>query len=210
MDTLARKLEKCSRVKENIGFFSKKTNSIQYCESRLERNAALLREFNPNILTYVTQPTSFFYRRNCKTVRYTPDALIKTVNDDFYFEEVKPFERMLTSNFREKFGFLTTHVKEVIGYPLILNSALSQNDCATIANYQQLYFFLFTDLNVVDAKNLIGEIPIHTCIREIAEKTQQLKLPKCLGWQLVANGYYSYSNQNLLNANSPLELKNYV
>jgi hypothetical protein len=209
MDTLARKLERCSRVKENVAFYSKKTKSFQYCESRTEADAALIREFAPCIKEYVTQPTSIFYKRNGKLLRYTPDALIKTVDNKIYFEEVKYFSDLEKDEIKEKYEFLSSHFKQNIGIPLFTNTALSNSNCLTITNLEILYPYLatpHTKQHKQQCLELVHSLPAETCIAEMSEKSKKLNFPVNLAWQVLANGFYTYSNNELISSNSNLEL----
>lgn len=90
---LSRVLTRYSRVKPTISFYSRKNRCMQYCESFLESDACLIREFDPNIVAYLTQPESFGYPVNGRLLRYTPDCLVKTRDRGFYYDEVKPITR---------------------------------------------------------------------------------------------------------------------
>ncbi len=205
MDSLARKLERASLVKENISFYSHKTSSSQYCESRLEADAALLREFDPTIQKYVTQPTSIFYMKNGRKIRYTPDALVQTTDGKFYFEEVKPISLINTAEFKDKFSFLIRYFNEVIGYPLVINAV--EKDCATIANYQNLYFYQQQEMHEKDARKLLRNSPIQTCINELCAIAAAIKVDIALVWQLIARGCYHFNNKILMNKDTKLERK---
>ncbi|MBN0989364.1 TnsA endonuclease N-terminal domain-containing protein [Amphritea pacifica] len=205
MTALARKLERCSRVKESIAFYSHKMRAMQYCESRLEANAALLREFDSNVVAYLTQPQSFGYRIRGKQVRYTPDALVKLINGRFIYEEVKDADELRKPHIASKYSYLSTIFNNVIGHPLHLNTALSESECFTIPNLQQLYFYRCLPFALEPALEVANKSPSSTCIAELQSCCKDLSLAPDLGWQLAAHGYYSFSNDEVLSAKSKLE-----
>lgn len=58
-------------------------------ESSLERDALILIEFNPSIVSYLSQPKTFDYFHNNKHKTYTPDILIEYSNGKKLYIEVK-------------------------------------------------------------------------------------------------------------------------
>lgn len=206
VDTLARKLERQSLVKENIAFYSHKTQSLQYCESRLEASGGLLKEFNRKIASYVTQPTSFFYERDGKKYRYTPDTLVKTVHGTYYFEEIKPRWMIHTEKFRHKYSFLINFFERVIGYPLVLNPVLEASN-ATIANYEMLYFHLRQKMDEDCAQKLLQHAPAQTSVDELHSVATSLDIDDDVVWQLIARDHFSFNKEVLLNKTSLLERK---
>lgn len=204
-DTLARKLERQSLVKENIAFYSHKTQSLQYCESRLEASSGLVKEFNREIKSYVTQPTSIFYQRDGKRYRYTPDSLVKTIHGKYYFEEVKPIWLIHTEKFQRKYSFLIKHFERVIGYPLIINPVLEASN--TIANYEILYFHLRQKMDKDCARKLLQHAPAHTSIDEILSIAKSLDISEDVVWQLIARDHFSFNKEVFLNRKSELERK---
>jgi hypothetical protein len=210
MDTLARKLERSSRVKENIAFFSLKSNSLQYCESRLESFASLLRELDSNIIEYVNQPTSIFYKRKNRLLRYTPDSLVRYSNREVVFEEVKPFSRTLDAAFIEKFQFLQNHFDNELGIPLILNTALSENHNVSRCNYELLYANLKrarrNDSSSIYKMILIG-LPKKLTLSDLMKRCVQLSQSVNLAFEMIAVGIYAFSNATLFDINTVLELR---
>lgn len=206
MNELARKLERCSRVKESIAFYSHKMRAMQFCESRLEANAALLREFDPNIEAYLTQPQSFGYLISGKQVRYTPDALVKLKNGSFRYDEVKEADDLIKPHISSKYAYLTEIFAQTIGHPLHMNTALSESDCFTVPNLQMLYLYRCQPIAEVPAFELINDVSASTCIAELQGRCNALSFPPELSWQLVAHGHYRFSNNEVLSANSELEL----
>jgi len=206
MDTLARKLERQSLVKENIALYSHKTQSLQYCESRLEASGGLVKEFEREIGSYVTQPTSIYYQRDGKKYRYTPDALVKTVHGKYYFEEIKPIWLINTEKFQRKYSFLIKHFERVIGYPLVINSVPeASND--TIANYEILYFHLRQKMDGDCARKLLQHTPAQTSVDEMLSVATSMDIAEDVVWQLIARDQFSFNREVLLNRQSLLERK---
>ena len=58
-------------------------------ESSLERDALILIEFNPSIVSYLSQPKTFDYFHNNKHRKYTPDIFIEYSNGKKLYIEVK-------------------------------------------------------------------------------------------------------------------------
>ncbi|CAG20030.1 TnsA endonuclease N-terminal domain-containing protein [Photobacterium profundum] len=83
---LSRRLYRSSRVKTAISYSSSKHPFPQFCESVLEKERCLERDFNPKIETYQTQPFTILVNG----IRYTPDAITREVDGTDYVEEVKP------------------------------------------------------------------------------------------------------------------------
>lgn len=68
---------------------SDKSDSYTHFESSLERDALLLCEFDPKILSFETQPRRFHFIHNGKSKHYTPDILIKYQDGSQLYVEIK-------------------------------------------------------------------------------------------------------------------------
>ena len=204
--TLNRKLERCSRVKESIAFFSHKNQSMQYCESRLEANAALIREFDCTIVRYLTQPQSFGYKKNRRVLRYTPDALVQLLDGTFYYDEVKPFAIYQKTLVHHHYQYLVKLFDQIIGHPLRINTANSKYSNMLIPNLQRLYFFLRQSFDITAAKELIQKLPSKSlCLAELASLCKQNGMQPSFSCQLVANQYFAIPTQELLLPTTQLE-----
>ncbi len=135
-------LDKYSRVKPSIAFYSKKNNRQMFCESRVEVGALYELEFDPNIRRYQTQPDSFSYTRNGARRRYTPDLLCEDQKGNFWFEEIKSWRGANEAGFQEKHHFLTQLFADVIGHPLKLRVSNSTYHCPWRRNLLFLYRYL--------------------------------------------------------------------
>lgn len=210
MDTLARKLERSSRVKENIAFFSAKTNSLQYCESRLESKAVIFRDLSNCIRDFATQPTSIFYEFGGKILRYTPDALVRETSGDMYFEEIKPFEKTKSDEFIEHFRFLQNHFETELKVPLRLNIVKTEVPNFKYGNYEILHNYYkasrrknFDHIYTEVSQSLGAQIVLD----ELISKCNQLQCSKDVAFEMIARGFYSFSPIEVLKGNSELELQ---
>lgn len=79
------------------GFCSEKNNSLVWFESSLERDFALLMEFNPEVSHYLEQPfTIEYFNKQGKKREYTPDFLVHFLDDTPpWLCEIKPSEKVL-------------------------------------------------------------------------------------------------------------------
>lgn len=68
---------------------SAKSDNYTDYESGLERDALTLIEYDPNVLQFTSQPRTFYYIRNGRKRRYTPDILIEYKNGDKLYIEIK-------------------------------------------------------------------------------------------------------------------------
>jgi hypothetical protein len=136
-----RKLLKTSRIMNITHFYSVKNRKAMYCESKLERDAMLVLEFDCKVKAYVSQPLSITYVLNDKEIRYTPDILVQTINDDYYFIEVKSFDAFQLVKNIQKFAYLQSHFREKYQRELQLVSCRDIYIDAQISNLDSLYRF---------------------------------------------------------------------
>jgi len=180
---------------------------MQYCESRLEANAALIREFDRNIVRYLTQPQSFGYKKKRRQVRYTPDALVQLQDGTFYYDEVKPFAIYQKTLVHEHYQYLAKLFDQVIGHPLKINTANSKESNMQIPNLQRLYFFLRQRFDRTAAEDLIPKLPSKSiCLAELASLCKKNGMQPNFGLQMVANQYFAIPTQELILPTTHLEV----
>ena len=114
-----RNLRKPSPNKNVFKFASAKNSDVVMCESSLEFDACFHHEYNDEIESFGSQPEGFKYQFNGKTLPYTPDALIKYKNDIEIYHEYKPYSKISSPLFREKFKAKRT-ASLMLGRELIL------------------------------------------------------------------------------------------
>lgn len=209
MGPYIRLLDNYSRVKPAATFLSFKTRCHQYCESYVEIDACITREFSPLIDTYITQPASFGYRLKdgSRLLRYTPDALVRTVCGQYYYEEVKPYNRTLSKKFERRFKFLQRLFETIIGVPLKLNYANTRHPNKSIANYELLYPYRQRQLPLEVDDIITSDIwsPSITPA-EVEEAFMSHGLKAADAWTAIAHDRFHYSNSKLITPSSILEV----
>jgi len=98
-----RNLRKPSPNKNVFKFASTKISDVIMCESTLEFDACFHHEYNDAIKSYGSQPQGFKYQFRGKTLPYTPDTLIEYFDGVEIFHEYKPYSKISSPLFREKF-----------------------------------------------------------------------------------------------------------
>ena len=98
-----RNLRKPSPNKNVFKFASAKVSEIIMCESTLEFDVCFHHEYNDKIESFGSQPEGFKYEFNGKTLPYTPDALILYKGGVEKYHEYKPYSKISSPLFREKF-----------------------------------------------------------------------------------------------------------
>lgn len=111
-------------IKNYCGLFrgkfpSRKTGRMVHWESLLERDAALLFEFSPGVISFREQPCKIFYNLDGRIRRYTPDFEITLTNGEILIVEVKPAVRLQRSEEKHRFSRITQYFSER-GYRFIL------------------------------------------------------------------------------------------
>lgn len=140
---MARKnLDRFSRVKPTINFYSKKNRSLMFCESFVEEGALYEIEFDPTISRYVTQPISYQLYRAGNKRRYTPDILVKSSNGHFWYEEVKCEEEAKDPSFIADHNFRSLTILEMTGIPLKLRVSEAPHRSVYQENLKYLYDYL--------------------------------------------------------------------
>ena len=205
---LTRKLDKTSRVKPTIAFYSRKNRAMMLCESRLEVDALLQLEFDDNVLKYVTQPCSVTYQNRNPPQRYTPDVLVAYRDGTYKFVEVKPFDKSIKPKFDAKFLRLQSYFLEEIGHPLGLITDKEIRVGKSAANLRLLYRFIDVNADEKTMKKVLRkakalDTPTVASIENIFASYGQ---NVACAWGLVANQKLTYNNKILLNRTSELEV----
>tara|TARA_R110002050_G_scaffold46605_5_gene109586 strand:- start:10040 stop:10669 length:630 start_codon:yes stop_codon:yes gene_type:complete len=99
-----RNLRKPSPNKNVFKFASAKVRETIMCESTLEFDVCFYHEYNEAIEHYGSQPEGFEYRFKGKNLPYTPDTLIRYVDQTEKYHEYKPYSLACDPIFREKFA----------------------------------------------------------------------------------------------------------
>ncbi|GAB6847084.1 TnsA endonuclease N-terminal domain-containing protein [Paraburkholderia kururiensis] len=92
-------------------FPSAKSDHPVSFESLLERDALLLLEFSPGVLTYREQPLFTFYPHNGRMRKYTPDFEVTFVDGATRLIEVKPAYKLLDAEEAGRLTCLADHFR---------------------------------------------------------------------------------------------------
>ena len=195
---LLRKLDKTSRVKPSINFYSHKLKALGHAESILEMDAYLRLEFEPTIKRYLTQPYTFKLKINNRMTRYTPDALVEDTHGSYFFLEIKPERKVNEQKNKEKFSQVKSFFEDELNVPFKIITEKDIRADKLIPNLQQLYSFLNVALNKKATTKIINALP-----EEITVKT--LENVSCLqgqlahyAWALIAHGYFNFNFEKML------------
>jgi len=118
--SLSRRLDKTSRVKPTIAFYSYLNKAAIFAESFNEKRAMTLFELNENVGSYIAQPLSFWIEYDSRKRRYTPDLLVKYKDGTYKFFEIKDSKGASCQEFKAKFSIIEKIFKEVVGTPIEL------------------------------------------------------------------------------------------
>lgn len=103
------------------GYFpSKKLNRMVAWESLLEKDALLLMELSPGVLSYQEQPEAISYWDGQAMCGYVPDLRVNLCNETSLLVEVKPVEELERPSVRAKYQQIAQHLQEQGEHFLIL------------------------------------------------------------------------------------------
>jgi len=143
LNILQREFPSSSRVRPIIWFPSLKNAQSMYCDSKLERDYLIHLEFDESVERYVTQPLSIAYlSERDKPTRYTPDLLIKYVDSNRIYGEVKPFSRTQSHGFLRKISWLNDILSNSQDTPLKVITCKDFKGDKMILNKRMLYQYL--------------------------------------------------------------------
>ena len=93
-------------------FPSMKLGRLVHWESLIERDAILITEYDPSVLTYQEQPcVETYYDKEGRVRRYTPDLLIER-QDGITIAEVKPAKKLKSLPLRDKLEAIALRMQE--------------------------------------------------------------------------------------------------
>ena len=195
---IARHLRRTHPLRETIRFYSIKNGCILWLESFLELTACLLREFDPSITAYATQPKRFRYPVGGKSFLYTPDAAVLFCDNSQQFEEVKPWSSFKSKSVSQGFKRLQVVFEHDVGIPLVHNPALDGSNCKTALNLELLYRYLGLERKTENILLALDLAPNKTSVGNLIEVILAHQLPAYLAYQTIALGHYKYSPQDSL------------
>lgn len=185
------------RSKHTINFYSAKNGCHIWCESFLERNYALMLEYDESVRQYASQPESFsvFGRR------YSPDFLVEYVSGYAEYVEVK-HTRYMDDEFFDRQQLRKQVIHQVTQLELLLVSELDI-DPVEIENYDLLMGY-----KALDVSHILSEIT------KISKKVKLSRLEtlvsslsggsQALAWALVSQQYFYFDTSKPFNAETTL------
>lgn len=202
-----RKLKRKSFATPCVAFFSHKLQRMMFAESRLERDALYMQEFDESVVAYVTQPETFGYQLHGKARVYTPDMLIKRLDGQYQFVEVKPEDKTKDEEFVDKFLFLQHLFATEIGIPLYLLTDSQIRLGSRISNYRHLYQSLKMPIPLNEFEQLKAEFDLHgICYAELYQYCQQLSLSNSIPKQILAHRLLRFDITTKLSPATKLEV----
>lgn len=197
-------LDKKSRVKPTIRFFSYKNNCMLFCESYFEVECCLYRELDASVIAYVTQPITYSYDHYGKKRTYTPDALVKYKDGNIEFEEVKPIPETVKPKFIKKFEFIEELHRKIIKVPIILNTGQFKSKTQK-ANFEQLYNCLALPFDTDYWTASFEFLPKNLTLIDLQTLLKESKLDEMIAFKLIAKNIYSTDLNEKISLNSVLE-----
>jgi hypothetical protein len=190
--TVDRKLPKSSLIRPVVQFYSVKNKAAVFCESQLEKDVLKMLEFSPSVESYVTQPKSFKWTFNDKTLRYTPDVLIKFTRGVFEYVETKPLSKTTNESFESKFSALQDKFINGQNIELRLVTCEDARHADDHILRHHLYRFLKNDIEGQRFTDIgMSTIPTLSKIslRELADAYESEGLKDCDAYTFVARNF---------------------
>lgn len=161
-----RNLRKPNPTQNVYKFASSKNGEMILCESSLEFDTCFHLEYSKDVVSYLTQPTGFYYEFEGKSPPYTPDFLVKFLNGSQCFWEVKPRIQAQEVSFQDKFSAKKCAAAE-LGYKLNLvtdrqirlNPIL--NNLKLIHAHSGYYELTKIQSQIIKIVWNLGEAPLH-------------------------------------------------
>lgn len=156
---------KHSPVKNLFRFASAKMKTVLTLESSIEFDACFHFEYSPEIASFEAQPEGFYYPFKGKTLPYTPDFKVVTQQQEKQFIEVKPVEKILNPDFRERF-LARQRAAHDQGVPLLLVTERQIRIYPILGNLKLLHRY----------SGCHSLTPLHLRVLELVEKYGMISL----------------------------------
>lgn len=101
-------------------FPSKKLNRMVVWESPLEKDALMLIELSPGVISYQEQPEEIIYWDGERMCRYVPDVRVNLFDETSLLIEVKPADELKRPAVKTKYQRIAQHLQEQGEHFLIL------------------------------------------------------------------------------------------
>ena len=185
------------RSKHTINFYSTKNDCHIWCESFLERNYALMLEFDESVKEYASQPESF----NVFGRRYTPDFLVEYKSGYAEYVEIKHTHYM-DDEFFERHHLRKKVVHKLTGLELVLMSELDI-DSVAVGNYDLLLGYKGLDVNHLVPK--IGKLSKKLKLSRLEKLVSNLSGgSRAHAWALVSQQHFYFDTSKPFNTETTL------
>lgn len=154
------------------GYFpSTKLSRMVAWESLLEKDALLLMELSPGVLSYQEQPEEISYWDGQALCSYVPDLRVNLCSEISLLIEVKPSAELERPVVKAKYQRITQHLQERGEHFLILTEQEIRQEPLFRNLSQLLYWYNHAPENLPSAKEIAAKLKgrDHTCIQECLE-----------------------------------------
>lgn len=186
---------------------SLKNKRTLWFDSKLERDYAMVKEFDLAISRYLSQPISFMPTEDNEIAeRYTPDFLSEYRGTECKFEEVKRDQFADHPDFKAKFADLKRHARDKHGIALELVRESDIRSGARISNLDRLYNYKRVPLAQEAIEDTLAGLPATVSLKKLLEKVQSLKLRSVIAFALVAQKHLWFDETKPLTGDTCLEV----
>jgi hypothetical protein len=189
-----------------ISLFKAYKNGGDYCwgQSQLERNAQRFYEYDPEVISYESQPKQYAYLDGGGEERsYTPDLALNTIYGD-EDKEVKPFVFTTSERAKKKFNHLRLRFDEAKNRNLsyitdkVIYAGFTTENLKRIHHYRRLDISKISIPSLVEA---IGKTPKFSALKNHIES---LGLLAKHALAILGHQIYRFNYQVKLNDNTQL------
>ena len=156
---LNRAVNKANTHRIAASVYCPQTRSLQPVESLFEQFICQALIFNSKVKRFVTQPCTFMNVTGESGWRqYTPDLLLETRRQNYFYGEIKPLKIALRQDFQKKFEQHKRIVKDQSGKKLLLFTEKNLLP-AQVKQFEQLKAYLRVSLAPATAQLILDQMP---------------------------------------------------
>lgn len=139
-------------------FPSKKLNRMVVWESPLEKDALMLVELSPGVISYQEQPEEVVYWDGERMCRYVPDVRVNLCDETSLLIEVKPADELKRPVVKAKYQRIAQHLQEQGEHFLILTEQEIRQEPLFSNLRQLLYWYNHAPENLPSAKEVAAKL----------------------------------------------------
>lgn len=184
-------------------FPSKKLNRMVVWESPLEKDALLLIELSPGVISYQEQPEEVVYWNGEVMCRYVPDVRVNLCDETSLLIEVKPADELKRPVVKAKYTWIARHLQEQGERFLILTEQEIYQE-PQFSNLRQLrHWYNHPPENLPSAKEVAAKLQghDHACLQECLDM-----FGPGVAYALIAIGLLVADMSLVLTPASPVQL----